>query len=237
MLKFIVKSLDEVDEAFRSLYVADGDSFRLQVDGAAPKSELEEARQKLNEFRQTNIELMKERDTGPKPEKKPDPMESALKSQIENFAKEIAALKNQLHGEAIGSKASVAFLKAGGLEDALPVAMQLITSAVTLDESGKPVVKGPDGSPLLSKTKPSEPMTMDEFISSELKSKHYYLFPKASGGGAPGSKAGGGASYDKPNPYARATLNLKEQIEVEKAQPALAARLKAEAAATAKPNQ
>jgi len=54
-LKAVVGSLDEVPEAFRSLYAEDADSgqFALQVDGAAPVT-------KLKEFRDTNVALKRQ---------------------------------------------------------------------------------------------------------------------------------------------------------------------------------
>lgn len=53
-LAYEATSLDGIDQAHQSLYAKGEDGiFRLQVDGVVPKS-------KLDEFRQTNVNLMKE---------------------------------------------------------------------------------------------------------------------------------------------------------------------------------
>lgn len=53
MLKYEVTDLSQVEENLHGLYKQDGDRYVLQVEGAAPKS-------KLNEFRENNVNLMKE---------------------------------------------------------------------------------------------------------------------------------------------------------------------------------
>ena len=56
MLKFIVDTLEGVDQTVASLYEKQEDGkFRLNVEGAVP-------REKLDEFRNTNIELLKKVD-------------------------------------------------------------------------------------------------------------------------------------------------------------------------------
>ncbi|WP_448506608.1 hypothetical protein [Immundisolibacter sp.] len=54
-LKFEVASLDEVDEPLRSLYSESNGKFVLGVEGVVPKS-------KLDEFRNNNVQLARERD-------------------------------------------------------------------------------------------------------------------------------------------------------------------------------
>lgn len=55
MLKHMVDSLDEVPEALRAVYAESNGKFFLQVDGMVPKS-------RLDEFRNNNVQLLKERD-------------------------------------------------------------------------------------------------------------------------------------------------------------------------------
>lgn len=54
MLKFKLskEEFDKTDDTLKAFYAADGDNFVLQAEGAADKS-------KLDEFRQSNVELMK----------------------------------------------------------------------------------------------------------------------------------------------------------------------------------
>lgn len=54
-LKFVVDTLDTVDEAHRQLYVEKDGKFVLGVEGAV-------STEKLNEFRTSNVALLKERD-------------------------------------------------------------------------------------------------------------------------------------------------------------------------------
>ena len=54
-LKYEVEKLDDVDESLRSLYTEANGKYVLAVDGVVPK-------QKLDEFRNNNIALAKERD-------------------------------------------------------------------------------------------------------------------------------------------------------------------------------
>lgn len=74
-LKFKIAKLEEVDEQFRSLYTEGQDgAFYLSVDGAVDKT-------KLDEFRNTNIDLMK------KLEKYGDVDPSKLQEMLENERK------------------------------------------------------------------------------------------------------------------------------------------------------
>lgn len=52
-LKAVIKSLEEVDEAFRSLYKEKDGQYHLDVEGMRPKAE-------IDEFRNNNIELSKQ---------------------------------------------------------------------------------------------------------------------------------------------------------------------------------
>ena len=54
MLKFKVskEEYDKLDDAIKAFYKADGDNFMLEAEGAVDKS-------KLDEFRQTNVDLLK----------------------------------------------------------------------------------------------------------------------------------------------------------------------------------
>lgn len=74
-LKFKIAKLEDVEEQFRSLYTEGGDgAFYLSVDGAVDKS-------KLDEFRSTNIDLMK------KLEKYGDVDPTKLQDMLENERK------------------------------------------------------------------------------------------------------------------------------------------------------
>jgi hypothetical protein len=60
-LKFIVEDVNEVDESLRGEYAKGEDGkYYLKIEGTIP--ELEESKAKVAEFRDNNIELLKERD-------------------------------------------------------------------------------------------------------------------------------------------------------------------------------
>ena len=71
------------------------------------------------------------------------------------------------------------------------------------------------------------PMTLDEWVDSQV-SEAPHLFESNSGGGAAGSGAGRAQSSVK-NPFRKETWNLTEQMKVLKTDPSLAVRLKAAA--------
>jgi len=80
-------------------------------------------------------------------------------------------------------------------------------SIFSLDASGNPVAKGPDGQ-LLS-TADGSPLTIKAWVEL-MKVKAPHLFKGSSGGGAT-NNANSGAGGEGPNPFAKATWNLTQQ--------------------------
>ena len=75
------------------------------------------------------------------------------------------------------------------------------------------------------------PMTLAEWVDG-LVSDAPHLFEANAGGGGPGGRPSGGAGASaraSRNPYRKETFNLTEQMQLQKTDPALAARLKAAA--------
>ena len=72
------------------------------------------------------------------------------------------------------------------------------------------------------------PMTLAEWVEA-LVSDAPHLFEANAGGGAAGSGSGGAGNRSGKNPFAPATWNLTEQMQLQKTDPAVAARLKAAA--------
>jgi hypothetical protein len=72
------------------------------------------------------------------------------------------------------------------------------------------------------------PMTLAEWIDTQV-SDAPHLFEANAGGGAAGNGSGGVGNRSVKNPFAKATWNLTEQMKLTKTDPALAARLKAAA--------
>ena len=74
------------------------------------------------------------------------------------------------------------------------------------------------------------PMTLEEWVDAQT-SDAPHLFESNAGGGAAGNPAGGGTGVNRSvkNPWRKDTLNITEQMKLQKSDPALAARLKAAA--------
>lgn len=92
-------------------------------------------------------------------------------------------------------------------------------------EDGQPIMRDADGNIV---TGEKGPITQKEWIDRILRQEHGYLLPVAKGVGAQGGKAGAQISN---NPFKKDTLNLTEQARIQRENPQLAARLKAEAGA------
>lgn len=84
MLKAVLKSLEEVPEALRSLYKQEGDKFVLQAEGLVTK-------EKLDEFRENNIQLKKQIDelSGKFKDIDPTKYQELLKAQQEQGDKKL----------------------------------------------------------------------------------------------------------------------------------------------------
>ena len=89
------------------------------------------------------------------------------------------------------------------------------------EADGKTVRYGRDG---------ITPMTLEEWVDSQV-SDAPHLFESNAGGGAAGNPAGGGTGSQRSvkNPFRKDTWNLTEQMKLQKSDPGLAARLKAAA--------
>jgi hypothetical protein len=102
---------------------------------------------------------------------------------------------------------------------------RLVNGLPTAFESdGRTVRVGKDG---------ITPMTLDEWVDSQVADAPH-LFESNAGGGAAGDASGGGAASARSNrsvknPFRKETWNLTEQMKMQKSDPQLAARLKAAA--------
>ncbi|MDH0157350.1 hypothetical protein [Stutzerimonas stutzeri] len=92
-------------------------------------------------------------------------------------------------------------------------------------EDGQPIMRDADGQII---TGEKGPITQKEWIDRIVRQEHGYLLPTAKGVGSQGGKQG---AQIASNPFKKDSLNLTEQARVQRENPQLAARLKAEAAA------
>jgi len=92
-------------------------------------------------------------------------------------------------------------------------------AVAAVETDGKTPVFGQDG---------VTPLTFDEWVTRQV-AEAPHLFESSAGGGAPGHGSGGVGKYSAKNPFAKATWNLTSQMQLQKTDPSLAARLKASA--------
>lgn len=206
-LKLFVENLDDVSENHKSLYEqTDDGKYRLDVDGAVP-------REKLDEFRQNNIELLKKLegfknvdvqkytklleiekrindkdlvDAGKIDEAVQSRIQS-MKTEHEGVVKDLSEKLNisnrQLESLLIDSAVRVKALELGALPAAMDDVLLRAKSAFKLVDGV--AIPHVDGKPVYGKDGVN-PMSVEEWISGLSKSASH-LFGKTSGGGAQGS--------------------------------------------------
>ena len=212
MLKFIVDTLEGVDQSVASLYEKQEDGkFRLNVEGAVP-------REKLDEFRNTNIELLKKVDAfkgvdvkkysellalekrvtdkelvdAGKVDEVVQGRISQMKTEHEGVVgqlnEQLGIANRQLESLLIDSAVRVKALESGVLPTAVDdvmlrakTAFKIVDGRAVPHSDGK-VVYGKDG---------VNPMSVEEWIGSLAKNAPH-LFGSTQGGGASGSRTGGG---------------------------------------------
>ena len=272
-LKFKFKSKDEVPAEHLPLYTEREGAWVLDVDGAVEKA-------KLDEFRNSNLTLSKERDElkqrfdGIDPEEArkllaekqkleeekllrgnvdandPEKAEKEKAAERERIEKVIEGRVKGIKGElekqvsaltaerdALNTRLTTIQIDQGVTTVATkrglrPTAIADITARARLvfklvngaptafEQDGKTVRYGRDG---------LTPMTLDEWVDSQV-TEAPHLFESNAGGGASALPQGGSRPQGlQKNPFKRETWNLTEQMRLQKSDPQLAARLKAAA--------
>jgi hypothetical protein len=249
MLKFIYTNKDEIPDGLAEHYTESNGKWVLNCEGAVPNA-------RLDEFRQTNIDLKKKLeafgDIDPVKAKelmaKADEIEAAkvkgddaVKELVE---KRVAKMKEE-HDREMGVmrtklETTESQLAARTIDAALIEAGAEFGLRQTAHDDavarGRTVFKLEDGKPVAYKGeeklygKDGSPMTPREFIEGLTKAAPH-LFEPSEGSGAGGSGAGGGGGRmpEGGNPWMKETFNLTRQAQVMKADPAAAKRLAAKA--------
>ena len=254
-LKFKFKSKDEVPAEHLPLYTERDGAWHLDVEGAVEKA-------KLDEFRNHNIALTKERDDlkarfdGINPdevraladekrkleeaaqlkagevEKVIEARTKAARTELDKQLSTVTGERDALNARLVAIQidqgvitvASKRGLRASAMPDITARArgvFRLVDGVPTaFDADGQTVRAGKDG---------VTPMTLEEWVDAQV-SEAPHLFESNAGGGA-ASNGSGGAAHKTPgkNPFARATWNLTQQMQLQKSDPNLAARLRAAA--------
>lgn len=210
-LKYIVDTLDGLDASVASLYEQADGKFRLNVEGVAP-------REKLDEFRNKNIDLMRQLDTFKGVdltkyqnllglEKKltdkelidAGKVDEVVQSRIASMKTEHEQIVNQLNTQLSDSNKQLESLLIDSAVRMQALNQKVIPSAI--DDvmlrarmsfkivEGKAVPHA-DGKPVYGKDGVN-PMSVEEWISGLAKNAPH-LFEGSQGGGARGSQGRGG---------------------------------------------
>src|SRR5574337_84483 len=232
-LKYTIAKLEDVEEAVRPLYVQQGDKFVLDVDGVV-------AKEKLDEFRNNNIELQKQiekyKDVDPVKyrelmaiQKKITEKELLDKGEVDQLVNlRVAAMRDELEGKLnvsnteltkaqgqlhvllIDNVVKSAAIKLGVLPEAVEDVV-LRAKGVYVVENGVPTPKGADGKMIYGKDG-SSPMGVEEWLMN-LKNSARHLFVGSQGSGAGGGRGGPGKmDVTKMTPTEKIAYGLSQGV-------------------------
>lgn len=202
-LKFKLKSRDEVPAELSSHYVERDGGWVLDVDGAVEKARVEE-------FRTTNVALMRERDELKRR------FERSESDQVQAIAQERDALTSRLSAIQIDQAIVTEATKRGLRASAIPDITSRARSTFRL-VNGFPQAFEADGQTAQVGRDGVSPMNLAEWIDQQV-SEAPHLFESNAGGGAVGNAPGGGGSArsNVKNPFRKETWNITEQMKLQK---------------------
>jgi hypothetical protein len=255
-LKFKCKSKDEIPAGLEAHYVERDGTWVLDAEGATDKA-------KLEEFRATNITLMKERDDLKKRFDGIDPdevrrlseekqrleeaqqlkagetervIEARVKAARGEADKQVVALtaeRDSLNGRLVTIQIDQGVVATATKRGLKPTAIPDITSrarSVFRLVGGVPTAFEADGQTVRVGKDGASAMNLEEWIETQV-SEAPHLFESNAGSGAAGNGSGGvgGGNRAVKNPFRKESWNLTAQMQLQKTDPQLAARLKAAA--------
>ena len=250
-LKFKYASKEQIPADQSAFYVERDGAWVLDADGAVDKS-------KLEEFRNSNVTLLKERDDLKKRFEGIDPDEvrkladdkrkleeaqqvkagevdkvvaARVKAELEKVHAPVVAERDALHGRLTAIQIDQAVVTEATKRGLRGTAIPDIAARARMNfklVNGVPQAFEADGQTSRVGKDGMTPMTLAEWVDA-LVSDAPHLFEANAGGGAAGSGSGGVGNRSAKNPFAKATWNLTEQMKLQKTDPQLAARLKAAA--------
>lgn len=228
-LKYSVPKLDDVPEAVRSLYTQQGDKFVLEVEGAV-------AKERLDEFRNNNIQLQQQMEKF----KNVDPAKYAELLEIDRKIQEkklleagkvdelvelrVATMRETFETEKtrlvtdlnvaqsslqvllIDNVVKTNAIKLGVLPEAIDDVVLRAKGLFTI-ENGQPVPKQ-DGKVVYGKDGAS-PMSVSEWLTG-LKTSAKHLFQGSTGSGAGGGQRTGGPDLGKLTPAQKISMGLEQ---------------------------
>ena len=256
-LKYKYTGKDQIPAEHAALYVERDGAFFLDAEGVTEKVKADELRNNNIELRK-QIEDFTTRFDGINPDEvrrlaeekrklelqaqghKPEEIDKLVTERLKglkaDWDKQFAAVTGER--DSLTTRLTAIQIDQGVITTATkrglrPTAIQDITSRARMvfklvngvpqafEADGKTVRYGRDG---------ITPMTLEEWVDSQV-SDAPHLFESNAGGGAAGNPAGGGTGSQRSvkNPFRKETWNLTEQMKLQKTDPGLAARLKAAA--------
>ena len=217
-IKFRAKSKEEIPAELQGLYVERDGAWVLDVEGAVERS-------KVDEFRDANVALRRERDEIKRR------FERSESEQVQAVAAERDALNARLTAIQIDQGVTAAASKRGLRPTAIPDITARARSVFRL-EKGVPTAFEADGQTVRMGKDGLTPLNLEEWVDLQVADAPH-LFESNAGGGAAGDASGGGAGAragrSARNPFRKETWNLTEQMKLQKSDPQLAARLRAAA--------
>lgn len=231
-LKYQVEKLEDVPEGQRELYVASNGKFILQVEGAVGKD-------KLEEFRNNNIELQKQIDRFKNidPSKHQELLELQRRLQEEELIDKgevdklvnlrVTAMREGYEADkgALTAQLSTASAKLevllvdnvvkdaaikSGVHPAAVDDVLLRARGVYKVVDGNPVAKGADGKPLYGADGVT-PLQPDEWVKNLKKSAGHLFQGFQGGGGGGGGSLPGGKDISLMTAAEKISLGLKQQ--------------------------
>lgn len=229
-LKYKIAKLEDVPEAVRTQYKQEGDVFVLDVEGAVPK-------ERLDEFRNNNIELQKQIDKfkGVDPTKHAELLElqrqlnegELLKAgKIDEVVNgRVAAMRTELEGRATTAETALnaaqgqlailmidnAVRAAATANGVLPTAVDdliLRARATFRMENGQPVPKNEKGETVYGKDA-TTPLAVGDWVVN-MKKAAPHLFAGARGSGAGGGTGTAGVDVSKMRPEEKIAFGLSQ---------------------------
>lgn len=210
MLRFVVESLDGIEESLRPLYQEveeEGKTFfQLDVEGAVPKEkhhaaiengrnlyrQLEEAKEQVEQLQTERDQLEQEKNQTVSTSKKKDQEKSTLEERLASLEKAVREKEEELQRQAAEARIAgfrdqikTTAASVGARKEALDdIALLALNDGWSFDENGNPVRKV-NGELVLSKEEVGKPQTYEEYVK-ELVERKPFLFEASSGDGALG---------------------------------------------------
>ena len=237
-LKYKFQKREEIPAEHLALYAEREGAWQLDVDGVVDKA-------KLDEFRQTNVTLLKQLEDQKKRFEGIDPdavreaieakrkldegellkkgdLDALLQPRLAPVLKRATDAEARLSELLINQGAIVAATKRGLRPTAIPDLTLRARSAFKVI-NGNAVAVAADGTPKAGKDGVA-PLSFDEWAEN-LVVDAPHLFETNAGGGAAGSGSGGAGNGVK-NPWRKDAWNVTEQMRMQRADPKQAQQLK-----------